>query len=52
MKDGGALSSVQIDGSDADATLVSGETSKYTLNSGKDASVLDISTWSWKSAGL
>ena len=52
MKDGGALSSVQIDGSDADATLVSGETSKYTLNSGKDAAVLDISTWSWKSAGL
>ncbi len=52
MKDGGALSNVQIDGSDADATLISGETSKYTLNSGKNATVLDISTWTWKTAGL
>jgi len=52
MKDAGALSNVQIDGSDADATLISEEKSKYTLNSGKSATALDISTWSWKSAGL
>ncbi len=52
MKDGGALSNVQIEGSDADATLISGETSKYTLNSGKSATALDISSWSWIGAGL
>ena len=48
MKDGGALANVQIESADADAALVSGETSKYTLNSGKDATALDISTWAWK----
>ncbi|WP_298487301.1 hypothetical protein [uncultured Maribacter sp.] len=52
MKDAGALANVQIEGADADATLISGETSKYTLNSGKDAAALDISTWTWKDAGL
>ena len=52
MKDGGALSNVQIDGTDADATLLNGETKKYTLNSGKSATALDISSWTWKSAGL
>ncbi|WP_298550161.1 hypothetical protein [uncultured Algibacter sp.] len=52
MKDAGDLSNVQINGADADATLVSGETSKYTLNSGKDGTALDISAWAWKSASL
>ena len=52
MKDGGALSNVQINGADADATLLNGETKKYTLNSGKSATALDISSWTWKSAGL
>lgn len=52
MKNGGALSNVQINGADADATLISGETSKYTLNSGKDATPLDISGWTWRNAGL
>ncbi len=52
MKDGGSLSNVQIDGADPDATLISGESSKYTLNSGKDAAKVDISTWTWIEAGL
>ena len=52
MKDGGALSNVQIEGADADATLMSGETNKYTLNSGKDAAPIDVSGWTWKDAGL
>ncbi len=52
MKDDGALSNVQIEGADADATLITGETTKYTLNSGKDATPLDISGWTWKDAGL
>jgi hypothetical protein len=52
MKDGGVLSNVQIEGADADATLMAGETKKYTLNSGKNATALDISTWTWKNAGL
>ena len=52
MKDGGAVSNVQINGADADATLLSGETNKYTLNSGKDSEKVDISTWTWKDAGL
>ena len=47
LKDEGALSDVQIDGSDADASLISGETSKYTLNSGKDSGAIDISGWTW-----
>ena len=46
------ISSVQIDGTDADGTLIDGETTKYTLNSGKDATALDISTWTWKDASL
>ena len=52
MKDGGALSNVQIEGADADATLLQGETKKYTLNSGKDATPLDVSGWTWKKANL
>ncbi len=52
MKDQGALSNVQINSSDADATLISGEDRKYTLNSGKDATPLDISSWTWRNAGL
>lgn len=52
MQDAGPLSNVQINGADADATLVSGEASKYTLNSGKDAVALDISTWTWINASL
>ena len=52
MKDGGALSNVQIEGADADATLLQGETKKYTLNSGKDATPLDVSGWTWKKADL
>lgn len=52
MKDNGALANVQINGADADATLLDGETKKYELNSGKDASKVDISTWSWIEAEL
>ncbi len=53
MKDDGALSNVQIDGATADATLIAGETNKYTLSSdNKDATPLDISGWTWKDAGL
>ncbi len=52
MKDGGALSNVQINGADADATLMTGETKMYTLNSGKDASPIDISAWTWRNADL
>ena len=52
MADNGALSNVQINGANADATLISGETKKYKLNSGKDATPLNISTWTWRNAGL
>jgi hypothetical protein len=52
MKDGGALSNVQIEGAEADASLLNGETKKYTLNSGKDATPLDITGWTWKKADL
>lgn len=52
MKDSGALSNVQISGADADATLLDGESHKYQLNSGKDASAIDISGWSWREASL
>ena len=52
MKDGGALANVQIEGVNADATLINGETTKYTLNSGKNAAALDISAWTWKNASL
>ncbi|WP_372755763.1 hypothetical protein [Labilibaculum sp.] len=52
MKNDGALSNVQIEGADADASLVAGETSKYTLNSGKDSDQVDISSWSWIEATL
>ncbi|TXG37399.1 hypothetical protein [Seonamhaeicola maritimus] len=52
MKDGGALANVQIEGADANATLLPDETKKYTLNSGKDATALDISGWTWKDASL
>ena len=47
MKDNGALSNVQIDGTIADAVLYAGETNKYKLNSGNDALPLDVSRWSW-----
>ncbi|MEN8117919.1 MAG: hypothetical protein ABFS16_13125 [Bacteroidota bacterium] len=52
MKDNGGLSNVQISGADADATLISGETHKYTLNSGKDSDPIDISGWTWREVGL
>ncbi|MDE5419929.1 hypothetical protein L3049_18215 [Labilibaculum sp. DW002] len=52
MKDAGALANVQISGAKADATLLAGETKKYTLNSGKDAAKVDISGWSWIEADL
>lgn len=52
MKDSGALSNVQIDGATADATLYSGETNKYMLNSGNTATPVDISGWTWRNAGL
>ena len=52
MKDGGDLANVQIEGANPDATLLAGETTKYTLNSGKDATPLDISGWTWKDASL
>jgi hypothetical protein len=47
MKDGGALANVQIDGANADATLIDGQTTLYTLNSGKTSTKLDISAWTW-----
>ena len=52
LKDNGALSNVQIDGTTADATLYSGETNKYRLNSGNDALPLDITRWSWITPSL
>jgi len=47
MKDNGALSNVQIDGTTADATLYTGETNKYLLNSGKNAAPVELNKWSW-----
>jgi hypothetical protein len=41
MKDGGALSSIQIDGADASTTA------DY-----KTGTKVDVSGWTWKSAGL
>jgi len=52
MKDGGNLSNVTIDGSAADGSLISGESSKYTLNSGKDSEPIDISGWTWVDADV
>ncbi len=52
MKDGGNLSNVTINGAAADGTLISGESSKYTLNSGKDAEPLDVSGWTWVDADV
>jgi len=52
MKDSGSLSNVKIGGADADATLMTGESHKYTLNSEKDADKVDISGWKWIEAGL
>ena len=52
MKDAGALTNVQISGAAPDATVINGETSKYTLNSGKDATAIDITGWTWKDATL
>jgi len=50
LKDEGALSDITIDGVASVGTLVDGETSKYTLTSGKDSEQVDISAWSWKDA--
>lgn len=53
MKDAGDLSNVQIEGNDPDASLISEETSKYTLNSGKDATPIDANTsFSWVSTDV
>uniref|UniRef100_UPI004048ACB6 hypothetical protein n=1 Tax=Polaribacter sp. TaxID=1920175 RepID=UPI004048ACB6 len=52
MKDGGALSNVQIDGANANATLITGSTTTYTLNAGKSATAVDITAWTWRNAGL
>jgi urease beta subunit len=52
MKDGGALSNVKVDGADANATLISGQTNQYKFNSGANASPIDISAWTWKDANL
>ncbi len=52
MKDSGDLANVQINGAAADATLITGETHKYTLNSGKDSNAIDISGWTWISASF
>jgi len=52
MKDAGALTNVQISGAAPDATVINGETSKYTLNSGKDATAINITGWTWKDATL
>ena len=52
MKDAGALTNVQISGAAPDATVINGETSKYILNSGKDATAIDITGWTWKDATL
>lgn len=52
MKDGVNLSNVQIDGANPDVTGIVGEPTFYTLNTGKDATPLDISGWTWKDASL
>lgn len=53
MKDGGNVSNVNIDAADADAQLLSGETSKYVLNSGKDATPIDAETvFAWVSSDI
>ncbi|WP_430817343.1 hypothetical protein [Carboxylicivirga sp. RSCT41] len=53
MKDNGALSNVQIAGADPDATNQNvADKYYYTLNSGKDATPIDISGWTWIEAGL
>jgi hypothetical protein len=41
-----------IEGVSADATLNAGETTKYTLNSGKTSAALDITSWVWINAEL
>lgn len=53
MKDNGALSNVQIAGDDADASKQNvADKHYYTLNSGKDATPIDISGWEWIKATL
>lgn len=52
LKADGALSDVQIDGADADGTVIDADAMTYTLNSGKDADAIDISGWTWKDASL
>ncbi|WP_075603812.1 hypothetical protein [Saccharicrinis aurantiacus] len=54
MKDEGSLSNVFIDGANPDATLldIEGNATKYELNSGKDSEMVDISDWTWVSAGV
>ncbi len=52
----GYIGNVVLDGSaitSSDVTLVDGETvGKYTLNSGKSSSAIDITGWTWISANL
>ncbi|MBS2210533.1 hypothetical protein KEM09_03925 [Carboxylicivirga mesophila] len=53
MKDNGAISNVKIAGANADATSQNvADKYYYTLNSGKDATPIDISGWSWIEASL
>ena len=53
MKDAGPTANVIVAGSAADVTVIAGETSKYTFNSGlKDAPTVDVSGWTWVEAGL
>ncbi|WP_319482639.1 hypothetical protein [uncultured Draconibacterium sp.] len=52
LKADGALSDVQIDGADADGTVIDADAKTYTLNSGKDSDAIDISGWTWISAEL
>ena len=42
----------KIDGATADATLYSGETNKYKLNSENIATPQQISRWSWVTPSL
>ncbi|WP_163322375.1 hypothetical protein [Draconibacterium mangrovi] len=52
LKGEGALSDVQIDGSDAVGTVIDADAKTYTLTSGKDSDPIDISGWTWISAEL
>ncbi|MDX8338165.1 hypothetical protein SLH46_03150 [Draconibacterium sp. IB214405] len=52
LKGEGALSDVQIDGSDAVGTVIDADAKTYTLTSGKDSDPIDISGWTWISGEL